>query len=260
MSKKHKKNKNCNSANNNQTEKDYLKDESPSVHQRGKLKINLNIRKRTDLTDNQKKFLELALDKNTKMMFVSGPAGTSKTFLAVMSVLQLLDDKKVSDLIYLRSIVESSENKMGYLPGTEAEKLSPYLQPLVDKLNELLPKNEVDFLLKEQRIQGQPINYLRGINWNAKVIILDEGQNATAKELTTLITRAGEFSKLFILSDPEQNDLNGKSGLVKMMEIFNDEESIQNGILTFKFTEEDIVRSVLVKFIVQKLRKSNLKT
>jgi phosphate starvation-inducible PhoH-like protein len=230
-----------------------IKDESPIIYQRSKLKGNLNIRKRNDLTDHQKKFLEIASDKNVKIIFVSGPAGTSKTFLAVMSALQLLNDKRVSDLIYLRSVVESSEKSMGYLPGSEGEKLAPYMQPLMDKLEELLPKNDIDILMKEERVQGHPINFLRGLSWNAKAIVVDESQNMSYKELFTLITRVGEFSKLFILGDPEQSDIKN-SGFVKMMECLNDQESRDNGIFAYKFTEDDIVRSQLVKFIIKKIK------
>jgi len=100
------------------------------------------------------------------------------------------------------------------------------------------------------------VGFLRGLNWNAKVIIADEAQNLTFKELFTLITRVGEFSKVFILGDPEQSDINGKSGFIKMIGHFDDEESRQNGIHVFKFTEDDIVRSGLVQFIIKKVKKA----
>ncbi len=107
---------------------------------------------------------------------------------------------------------------------------------------------------KEDRLDSIPLGFLRGLNWNAKCIVADEAQNMTVKELTTLITRVGEFSKVFILGDPDQSDINGKSGFMKIMSAFDDDESKENGIYTFKFTEEDIVRSTLVKYIVKKLK------
>ena len=133
--------------------------------------------------------------------------------------------------------------------------MAPYIQPLLEKLYELLPKNQIDQLEKEERIDSIPLGFLRGLNWNAKCIIADEAQNMTAKELITLITRTGEFSKVFIMGDPEQSDINGKSGFIKTLNIFDDEESRQNGIFVFKFDEEDIVRSVLVKYIIKKIKK-----
>jgi phosphate starvation-inducible PhoH-like protein len=145
---------------------------------------------------------------------------------------------------------------MGYLPGETNEKLAPYLQPLVDKLAELLPKGDIDILRKEERISGLPVGFLRGLNWNAKAIIADECQNMTYKELVTLITRIGEFSKVFIIGDPEQSDINGKSGFIKMTEVFDDEESRENGIHVFRFTDDDNVRSALSRFINKKLKKA----
>lgn len=232
-----------------------LMDFSPIIPQRTKIRNLLTIKQR-ELTKKQKDFLEIARDKSTKLMFVSGPAGTSKTYMSVYVSLLLLNERRVSDLIYVRSAVECAERSIGFLPGTVDEKLSLYIQPLIDKLEEFLPKNEIESLKKEERISGIPINFLRGLQWNAKAIILDEAQNTTIKELITFITRIGEFSKVFVVGDPEQADINGKSGFLKMLNIFDDDESIKNGIKVFRFTEEDIVRSKLVQFIVNKLRKS----
>lgn len=230
-------------------------DQSPIIPQRAKLKTSLHISSH-ELTDKQKQFLELASNKQTKIIFILGPAGTSKTYLAIKSALELLNSRKVSDLIYVRSAVECSDAKMGFLPGQIDEKMQPYIQPLLDKLIEFLPKSEVDLLQKEGRVSGSPTGYLRGANWNAKVIACDEAQNMTYKELFTLMTRIGEFSKVFILGDPEQSDINGKSGLIKMVNQFDDEESRQNGIHVFRFTEDDIVRSGLVQFIIKKVKKT----
>jgi phosphate starvation-inducible protein PhoH len=140
------------------------------------------------------------------------------------------------------------------LPGEVAEKLSPYVQPLLDKMSEFLSKGDIENIQKEGRIDSIPIGFLRGLSWNAKCIIADEAQNCTQKELVTLITRTGEFSKVFVLGDPEQSDINGKSGFVKVMNAFDDDESRKNGIFIFRFTEEDVVRSGLVKFIIKKIR------
>ncbi len=232
-----------------------VKDTSPTIPQRNKIKNTLSINQR-DLTEKQTKFLQLALDKTVKIIFVSGPAGSAKSYMAVYSALTLLNQRRVSDLIYIRSAVECADSKIGFLPGLIEEKMQPYIQPLIDKLEELLPKNEIELLKKEERIIGMPINFLRGLNWNAKTIILDEAQNCTYKEIFTLITRIGEFSKVFILGDPDQSDINGKSGFIKMVSYFDDEESKINGIQVFKFTDEDILRSKLVQFIIKKIKKT----
>lgn len=229
-------------------------DNSPIIPQRDKIKNQLSIHYR-ELNQKQKILLDTALDKNTKIMFVSGPAGTAKTYMAVVSALLLMNERRVSDLIYIRSAVESAESKLGFLPGEAEDKMAPYLQPLLDKLSELLPCGDIEYLKKEQRISAIPVSYLRGLHWNAKVVITDEAQNMTFKELLTLTTRIGEFNKVFILGDPDQSDINGKSGFLKMMTLFDDEESEQNGIYTFKLTEEDIVRSGLVQYIIKKVKK-----
>jgi phosphate starvation-inducible PhoH-like protein len=235
------------------------KDKSLIVHQNEKLSRQIIIRQRPDLTNRQKEFLKLALDNNTKVVFLTGPSGSSKSFLSVLAVLELMNLKKVSDLIYIRSVVESSDNKMGYLPGDANEKLSPYLEPLLEKLEEMLDTSDINTLQKEKRIVAKPTGYLRGLSWNAKGIIMDEAQNSTFKELTTLLTRVGHFSKLFICGDPMQSDINGKSGFEKMCNVFNDEESAAKGIHVFYLTEEDIVRSEIVRYIVKKLELYNKK-
>jgi phosphate starvation-inducible PhoH-like protein len=189
------------------------------------------------------------------MVIVSGPAGTSKTFLSVLAALELLNQKKMSDIVYVRSVVESADVKMGFLPGERDDKFSPYLRPLMDKLEEFIPKDEIKYLEGEGRLEGLPVGYLRGLNWNAKVIIGDEAQNMTKKEIVTLMTRIGEFSKIFLIGDPSQADINGRSGFQTMFDLFNDGESRENGIYTFQFTEDDIVRSKLVQFIAKKVKK-----
>jgi phosphate starvation-inducible protein PhoH and related proteins len=241
----------------NQLDATIKKDRSPIIPQRSKLKFDLHLIERPDLTQKQKEFIELALNKNTKLLFVTGPAGSTKSYLSILIGLKLMSQRKISDIIYIRSIVEAADSKIGYLPGEIGDKVNPYMEPLYDKMNELLPKNEIDLLKKDQRITTIPISFLRGLNWNAKYIVADEAQNMTFKELTTLATRVGEYSKIIISGDIEQSDINGKCGLPKFMNVFDDDESKENGIYVFRFTEEDILRSKLVKFIVSKLRKAN---
>ena len=228
-------------------------DKSSHIYQRDKLKFDLNIRQRHDLTDNQQKLVDLILDKKTKRVFVSGPAGTAKTFLAVYAGLLLLQKHSMSDILYIRSIAESASKSLGSLPGEMDDKLSPFLMPLRDKLDELLSRPDVDKLLKEKRVEALPIGYLRGASFNARFIVSDESQNLDRKELTTLVTRLGEFSKLIVLGDASQSDINGKSGFMDFFDTFNDETSRQHGIHCFSFTKDDIVRSGILRYIVERL-------
>ena len=230
------------------------KDKSPVVHQRNKIEHYLTILHR-ELTEKQKKFIELALDKKVKLLLVSGPAGSTKTYLSVLAALLLMNEKKISDIVYVRSIVESADVKMGTLPGEADDKLSPYKRPLIDKLDELLPKEDIQFLIKDNRLEGLPVGYLRGLNWNAKAVIGDEMQNCTKKELITLMTRTGEFSKVFLCGDPQQSDINGRSGFQSIFNLFNDDDSKEHGIYTFEFTEDDIVREPFLIDVMKRYKK-----
>ena len=243
-------------SNKNNSKKDKpKKDTSPFVYQRDKLRDGLTI-KDLEWTEKQKSFIELAADKNIKLIMVKGPAGCSKTVLSTYCALKLLSEKKVSDITYIRSAVESSDASIGFLPGSAEEKMAFYNRPFMDKLDELLPRCEVDKIMKEERVITFPINFCRGLNWNTKAIIVDEAQNSSLKEIVTILTRIGKFSKCFVLADPDQADLpyGKQGGFDKLFNLFSDEDSKNNGIATFEFDEDDIMRSELVKFLTKKLK------
>ena len=230
----------------------HKSDTSLKVYQGKKLKTPIKIRD-VKITDKVHELLNLIKDKSTKVVFVSGPAGTAKTFSGVLGGLQLLNNKRVSDILYIRNVVESSSQKMGYLPGDVNSKISPFLAPLMDKLEELVSKGDAEALISEGgHIHGLPVNYLRGMNWNAKYVILDEAQNLTEEDLLTVITRMGEYGKLIICADPYQSDIGSRSGFTTVKNVYSDAVANDKGIFAFEFTTEDIVRSELVKFIVER--------
>jgi|TARA_R110000744_G_scaffold70940_3_gene143089 phosphate starvation-inducible PhoH-like protein len=227
---------------------------SEDFFQKSPLKTSLKI-KELNWTQKQKDFSRAALSDDTNIMFVKGPAGTSKSLLSVYCGIKLLNKKSVSDIMYLRSAVESSESRLGFLPGSAEEKLSFYNLPFLDKLEELVTNCSVEKLEKEGRISMFPVNFARGMSWNGKFIILDEAQNSSRKEIVTVLTRLGVGSKCFILGDPMQTDLKGNdAAFERMFDLFSDDQSKSAGISTFEFTEEDIMRSELVKFLVTKLK------
>ena len=209
------------------------------------------------LTEKQKTFLSVALRDKTNIMFISGPAGSTKTYMAVYAALRHLSADDELDMLYVRTVIESAEKGLGALPGGIEDKFNPYMAPLEDKLMEMLPKNKTvrGELLDSGKIQAMPINYLRGASWKDKIVVADEAQNFTFKELVTLITRLGKNSKLFICGDFMQSDINGKSGYSRMFNLFGKSDSAKKGIFTFSFTKEDILRSELQKFIIGKLEK-----
>jgi phosphate starvation-inducible PhoH-like protein len=229
-------------------------DNSPKVYQRDKIDFELKIRE-LEWTNKQKEFFNLINDKETRIVFITGPAGSSKTLIAVRAALQMLNDKKASDIICVRAAVESADSKLGYLPGDLQSKYDVYMMPFADKLEELLPIDQIKRLKGDNRITNQPINFCRGLSFAARVVLMDEMQNATLSEFATLLTRIGKFTKMIICADPSQSDLpyNKQGAFEKILELFSCEESKKMGIHRFDFTEDDILRSELCKFVVKKI-------
>ncbi len=252
MSKKHRRAKQPEILNQEQ----IVKDKSPYVYQDAKLKWPLSIRSRDDLTEKQKIILETMLHKETRAVFIDGIYGSSKTWLSVLASLKLLDGGKVDKILYIRNPVESSSSGgLGFTPGTVSEKFSMYAMPLIEKLDEMLPANEITNLQKEERIEGIPLGYVRGRNWNCKAIIVDEAACMSFEDLVLLLTRCGPYTRIFIIGDSlNQSDIGSRSGFRKMFDKFNDIESKEHGIYAFELRESnDIVRSKFLRFVVDKL-------
>lgn len=216
-------------------------------------KTNIKLKK-ISLTDKQKQLLKIIFDNDSKIIFISGPAGTSKTYVAIYGALQLYNMNNERGITYVRTIAESGEKSLGALPGEMAEKINPYMMPMNEKLDELLIPGQASIVKDKEIVKGMPINYLRGASWRDEIVIADESQNFTFKELTTLMTRLGRGSKLIICGDPMQSDINGKSGFADMYSVFNDEDSREKGIHTFNFGAEDIQRSEILKYVITKIQ------
>ena len=220
-------------------------------------KTNIKLKK-IALTEKQKQLLQIIFDNDSKIIFISGPAGTSKTYVAIYGALQLYNMNNERGITYVRTIAESGEKSLGALPGEMAEKINPYMMPMNENLDELLIPGQASTVKEKEIVKGMPVNYLRGASWRDEIVIADESQNFTFKELTTLMTRLGEGSKLIICGDPMQSDINGKSGFSDMYSIFNDQESQARGIHTFHFGAEDILRSKILKFVIEKISKKKV--
>lgn len=235
---------------------DFLeqKDTSNHVFQRDKLKNDFEIKIKHELTQKQEEMRSLIKSKGCQILFINGSAGTSKTYTSVLAGLELLSDKKVSDITYFRSAVECTSHGLGYAPGTIEEKINMYLEPMHDKMREFLDMATIDRLITEKRVEGKPINYLRGASWNVKYVILDEAQQLTFKELLTVMTRVGKFTKLIIAGDSMQADIKN-SGFLSMMQIFDNQESRDNGIHIRVLGKEDIVRSGVIQYIITQVER-----
>lgn len=227
-------------------------DTSPYVFQRDKINYELKVRE-LPWTDKQKAIIELMCHKGTKMVFLNGPAGSSKSLLAVYTALKMLNMKKITEIVYVRSIVESATKSLGSLPGESSDKFRPFALPLADKLEELIKEQDIKKLFTDERVKPTPVNYLRGASFHVNMVIADEMQNASYSEIQTIMTRMGQFSKLVVCGDPAQSDLpTGKSGFMDVYNAFNNAEAASKGIFCVELTEEDIMRSELCRYIVGK--------
>ena len=211
-----------------------------------------------ELTEKQSKFHKIMRNPETRVVFISGPAGTAKTFISVYTALYKHNQDNLLKILYLRSLAESAEKGMGFLKGSMDDKFHPYTGPLEDKFDELLTKQEKIQIAQRNVVDTAPINFLRGATWRGKTVIVDEAQNMTSKEITTVLTRIGAGSTLFFCGDTMQSDIKS-TGYQKFCEIFDDEESRGYGIHHLQFTKEDVMRDKIISYLVDKIEKSDLK-
>lgn len=219
----------------------------------------IDINKSFEFTEKQKNIAKTILDPNNTITFIDGPAGTSKSFMAVYCGLKLLARGRVNEIIYVRAPIESGKS-LGALPGMLHEKFENYTQPLMDKVHELLGKKSAQSLTGTglstdiPQIRSIPLNYMQGTNLVNKYIILDEIQNCTVRDILMVVTRMGENSKLVGIGDKMQSYIKD-SGWEYFLNIFSDKESVENGINSFEFSASEIVRSGIVRFILMKYNK-----
>jgi phosphate starvation-inducible PhoH-like protein len=197
-------------------------------------------------TANQKRMVQAA-DTND-IVFAVGPAGTGKTYTAVAIAVRALKNKLVKKIILTRPAVEAGES-LGFLPGDLKEKIDPYLRPLYDALDDMIPADKLGYYMSTRTIEIAPLAYMRGRTLDNAFIILDEAQNANDLQLKMFLTRIGANAKAIITGDPTQIDLpkNQKSGLDKAIRILQN----INGIAHIELDEEDVVRHRLVKAIIK---------
>ena len=186
--------------------------------------------------------------RSSDLVFALGPAGSGKTYLAATEALRLLLCHKVSSIVITRPVVEAGES-LGYLPGDLQEKINPYIKPLYDAMNSILPRETIKKLNDNNLIETAPLAYMRGRTLKNCAVILDEAQNTTPEQMKMFLTRMGENSKVFITGDPTQVDLPPRiqSGLVHSTKILNNIK----GISIVELTSTDVVRNPLVKQIIQ---------
>lgn len=217
---------------------------------KGVLTYSISGRPIKSRTANQQQLVD-ACEKND-MVFAVGPAGTGKTYLSIALAVRALKEKQIKRIILSRPAVEAGE-KLGFLPGDMKEKIDPYLQPLYDALEDMLPALKLQDMIEKNIIQIAPLAFMRGRTLNDAVVILDEAQNTTTAQIKMFLTRMGWNTKIIVTGDLTQIDLprNTRSGLEEALRILSDVE----GISVVRFDSTDIVRHKLVTRIVNAFEK-----
>lgn len=226
---------------------DIVKGKAPVVVKQENLIIHgMNGKPITVRTENQQKLVK-AFEEND-LVFATGPAGSGKTFVAIALAVKALKNKAVRKIILSRPAVEAGE-KLGFLPGEMKDKLDPYLQPLYDALQDMIPAAKLKEYMENNVIQIAPLAFMRGRTLNDAVIILDEAQNTTTHQIKMFLTRLGMNAKMIVTGDVTQIDLppTATSGLIQAMQILKN----VSGIGRVEFTKKDIVRHKLVQRIVE---------
>lgn len=205
------------------------------------------VRKVKPQNENQAKLIDAMAKQN--VVVATGPAGTGKTYLAISAAVEALESGRVDRIILSRPAVESGEH-LGYLPGDLREKMSPYLRPLYDALNDRLGVKQLKHFLADGIIEIAPIGFMRGRTLNNAYVVIDEAQNCTYVQLKMLLTRLGWHSTMVLTGDPDQSDLLG--GLSGLSDIAKRLESVE-GVAVVKLTDRDVVRHPLVASMLSAL-------
>jgi len=197
-------------------------------------------------TVNQQRLVKAVHDYD--LVFALGPAGTGKTFISVAMAVKALKNKQVKKIIITRPAVEAGEN-LGFLPGDLKEKIDPYLRPIYDALNDMVPFEKLKYYMEREIIEIAPLAYMRGRTLNNAFILLDEAQNTTPMQMKMFLTRMGPESKMIVTGDTSQIDLpvNQRSGLKEAVRILNEVTTI--GFV--ELNERDVVRHRLVRDIIE---------
>ncbi len=197
-------------------------------------------------TVNQQKLVQSV--KENDLVFALGPAGTGKTFISVALAVRALKNKVVKKIIITRPAVEAGEN-LGFLPGDLKEKIDPYLRPIYDALNDMVPFEKLKYYMEREIVEIAPLAYMRGRTLNNAFILLDEAQNTTPMQMKMFLTRMGPESKMIVTGDTSQIDLpkNQNSGLKEAVRILNKVK----GIGFVELSGRDVVRHKLVRDIIE---------
>jgi phosphate starvation-inducible PhoH-like protein len=200
----------------------------------------------TAKSENQKTLLKAI--KDSTITIVSGPPGSGKTKLSVVSGLREFIMGRYDKMIFTRPCVEANNENLGFLPGDLNEKIHPYMYPIFDFLSDYMTDKQIEGFVKTEKIKTFPLAFMRGCTFRNSFVLLDEAQNTNPEQIRMFLTRIGENCKIVITGDPYQTDIRGKNGLVDACERL---EGVL-GLSVVRFTKEDIVRNPIVTAIEER--------
>lgn len=199
---------------------------------------------------NQEKYIVALLDQNTDIVVVSGPAGTGKTYLAILAAVKALRSGECKRIVLTRPAVAVEDEEHGFLPGDLNEKLAPWVRPMVDILHEYYTVKELAEMMAEQVIEFSPLGFMRGRTFKDSIIILDEGQNAKPGQLKMLMTRIGQNSKIVVTGDTDQTDQKkSDNGLLDLVNRLSKRPTL--GITTCEFEVKDVQRHRIIGSVLK---------
>ena len=219
--------------------------------------FNFKISHDFKLTKKQRDILKVAHLPDTKIIILDGYPGTGKTMTSMIIGLEKLRDKVVNGITAFRSTVQSKDGETGFIPGEISDKTKFMMGPFNQKMEELIPSKSDRETVTNKMFDFLPTSFVRSYSFRDECLILSEAQNNFFESIFTVASRAGEGSFVIIEGDSiMQNDLGEKSGFNKFCQMFNDQESRDNGVYYYKFDEKDIVRSDIVQYLVTKRLKT----